>query len=158
MRGGSGRRGGRALVAALTGVLACAGVTGPALAGDTDSPVGLWKTIDDKTGRARSLVRIYEESGRVFGRIERGVDPRESERRCNLCTDERRDQPLRNMVILRNLKPADGEYVDGDILDPDNGKVYRCKVWLEDGGKKLVVRGFLGAPLFGRSQTWERER
>ena len=137
-------------------LLALAPGFGNAQSADGASPAGLWKTIDDKTGRARSIVRVYEEGGRFFGRIERGVDPAESERVCTLCTDERRGKPLRNLVILRNLKPADGEFIDGDILDPDNGKIYRCKVWLEEGGKKLMVRGFIGTPLFGRSQTWER--
>jgi uncharacterized protein (DUF2147 family) len=132
-------------------VAICAGAAAAA-----DSPAGLWKTIDDKTGRARSVVRIYEEGGRFFGRIEAGFDPREDHRVCNLCTDERRDKPLRGMLILRNLKADGDEFVDGDILDPANGTVYRCKLRLEEGGRKLVVRGFVGIALFGRSQTWER--
>lgn len=127
-----------------------------ARAADADSPVGLWKTIDDKSGRARSAVRIYEEGGRLFGRIERGYDPREDERVCTLCTDERRGKPLRGMVIMRNLKAEGDDYVDGDILDPDNGTVYRCRLRLAEGGRALVVRGYVGISLFGRSQTWER--
>jgi len=125
-------------------------------AGDAGSPVGLWKTIDDKSGRARSAVRIYEEGGRLFGRIERGYDPAEDARICTLCSDERRGKPLRGMVIMRNLRADGDEYVDGDILDPDNGTVYRCKLRLADGGRALVVRGYVGVSLFGRSQTWER--
>jgi uncharacterized protein (DUF2147 family) len=125
-------------------------------AAEADSPVGLWRTIDDKSGRARSAVRIYEEGGRLFGRIERGYDPREDDRVCSLCTDERRGKPLRGMVIMRNLRVEGDEYVDGDILDPDNGTVYRCKIRLAEGGQKLVVRGYVGVSLFGRSQTWER--
>ena len=146
---------GRALAAIA--LLACA-LGSAAIAQGNAAPVGLWKTIDDKTGKPRSLVRIYEEGGLLFGRIERGFDPAQQNRVCDKCTDERRGQPLLNMVILRNLKAAgDGEYADGDILDPDNGSVYRCKIRLEDGGKKLVVRGFVGVAMFGRSQTWERE-
>ena len=133
--------------------LAC----GTALAGEGDSPVGLWRTIDDRTGKARSVVRIYEEAGRLHGRIERGFDPREQDRVCDKCEDERRGKPLRHMVILLNLKAEAGEFVDGDILDPDNGTVYRCKMRLEEGGRRLVVRGYVGVSLFGRSQTWERE-
>ena len=129
-----------------------------ALAASADSPLGLWRTIDDKSAKPRSVVRIFEEGGRLFGRIERGFDPRENERTCNLCTDERRDQPLRGMLIIRNMKRSGDEYVDGDILDPDNGSVYRSKMRLEDEGRKLSVRGFIGVSLFGRSQTWEREQ
>lgn len=123
----------------------------------TDSPLGLWRTIDDKTGKPRSVVRIYEENGRLFGRIVRGFDARENERRCTLCSDERRDQLLRGLLIIRNFKPDGAEYVDGDILDPDNGKTYSARMKLEEGGRKLAVRGFVGISLFGRSQVWERE-
>lgn len=130
---------------------------GMAVAGEGDSPVGLWRTVDDRTGKARSVVRIYEEGGRLHGRIERGFDPKEQDRVCDKCEDERRGKPLRHMVILRNLKAEGGEFVDGDILDPDNGTVYRCKMRLDESGRKLVVRGFVGVSLFGRSQVWERE-
>jgi uncharacterized protein (DUF2147 family) len=150
-------RSGMASAAVRAMLLALAAAGAAAHADDSASPVGLWKTVDDRTGKARSLVRIYTEGGLLFGRIERGLDPRENDRVCDKCTDERRGQPLRQMVILRNLKHADGEYIDGDILDPDNGSVYRCRIRLEDGGRKLVVRGFIGVSLFGRSQTWERE-
>ena len=136
-------------------VLAC--WDGAMHAADDASPIGLWKTVDDHTGKPRSVVRIYEEGGRLFGRIERGFDTREQDRVCDKCTDERRDKPLRGMVIMRNLRAEDGGYADGDILDPDNGTVYRCKIRLEEGGRKLVVRGYVGISLFGRSQTWERE-
>lgn len=129
-----------------------------AAAASADSPLGLWRTIDDKTGKPRSVVRIFEEGGRLFGRIERGIDARENDRTCKLCTDERRDQPLRGMLIIRNMKRSGDEYVDGDILDPDNGSVYRSKMKLADEGRKLSVRGFIGVSLFGRSQTWEREQ
>jgi uncharacterized protein (DUF2147 family) len=125
---------------------------------DDTSPAGLWRTIDDRTGQPRSLVRIYEEGGRFFGRIEKGLNPQQEALTCAKCTDERRDKPLLGMVILRNLKAEGGAYVDGDVLDPDNGTVYRCKLKLEEGGRKLVLRGFVGVAMFGRSQTWEREQ
>jgi uncharacterized protein (DUF2147 family) len=129
----------------------------PAAQTDMSSPVGTWKTIDDKTGKPRGVVRVYEQDGKLFGRIERSLRPGEPPKICDQCTDERKGQPLLGMIFLRNLKLVDGEYRDGDILDPDNGKVYRCKLRLEDGGKKLVVRAFIGVSLFGRTQTWERE-
>jgi len=124
---------------------------------DLRSPVGTWKTIDDKTGQARSVVRIYEQGGTLFARIERTLVPGDETRTCTKCTDDRKDQPLIGLVFMRSMKGVDGAFQDGDILDPDNGSIYRCKLRLESGGTKLKVRGFIGVSLFGRSQTWERE-
>jgi uncharacterized protein (DUF2147 family) len=121
------------------------------------SPIGLWKTIDDKTGQPRGIVRLYEKDGRYFARIERSLTPGEEGRKCTACTDERKDQPFIGMVLMRNVKLDNGKYSGGDILDPDTGTVYRCNFKLEDEGKTLVVRGYLGVSLFGRSQRWLRE-
>ncbi len=129
----------------------------PAAAPETAaSPVGLWRTFDDKTGKARGIVRIYEQDGKLFGRLERSFKPGAEKRVCSVCTDDRKDAPMLGLVIIRDLKPADGEFTGGTILDPDNGDVYRCKLRLEAGGTRLLVRGYLGISLFGRSQTWER--
>lgn len=121
------------------------------------SPIGLWKTIDDKTGKPRGIVRVYEKEGRYFARIERSLTPGEEERKCDTCTDERKDQPFVGLVLMRNVKLENGEYAGGDILDPNTGSVYRCNFKLEDGGKTLLVRGYLGVALFGRTQKWLRE-
>ena len=121
------------------------------------TPLGRWKTVDDKTGKARSIVRIYEENGEFFGRVEQSLNPERAGRRCDKCTDERKDQLIVGMVIIRKLKKDGAEYSGGDILDPDNGKIYRCKLKLKDNGGVLSVRGYLGASLFGRSQSWTRE-
>jgi uncharacterized protein (DUF2147 family) len=127
---------------------------GPAAAAD-DSPIGLWKTIDDKTGAARAIVRIYEQDGRLFGKIEGSFTPGAEHRFCGVCTDERKDQPMLGLIIIRNMKRMDGEYSGGDILDPDTGSVYRCKLHVE-GGTRLIVRGYIGFSLLGRNQTWQR--
>ncbi|HMK84403.1 MAG TPA: DUF2147 domain-containing protein [Steroidobacteraceae bacterium] len=124
---------------------------------DPSSPIGLWKTFDDKTGNARAIVRIYEEHGRLFGRIERSFTPGAENRVCAVCTDERKDRPILGLVIIRNMQRTDGEYKGGDILDPDNGSVYRCKFHLDQEGTRLVVRGFIGISLLGRTQTWQRQ-
>ena len=123
------------------------------------SPIGLWKTIDDQTGKPRGLVRITEAGGEYRGRIEKtfpkpGEDP---DPRCEKCSGARQNQPVIGMTILWGLRQQADEYGGGEILDPENGKVYRARIKLEDGGKKLDVRGFIGFSLFGRSQTWLRE-
>ncbi len=124
------------------------------------SPVGLWKTIDDASGREKSLIRIVESGGVLVGRVEKLLDPDDKPSiTCELCSDERKNQPVLGMTVIRNVKhnasnPAlwDG----GDVLDPKNGNVYRVRLTPVESGKKLEVRGFIGAPVFGRTQTWLR--
>ncbi|HTT13721.1 MAG TPA: DUF2147 domain-containing protein [Burkholderiaceae bacterium] len=121
------------------------------------SPVGLWRTIDDATGRPRALVRLFEEDGRIFGRIEQGLDPNQAGAEvCDLCTDERRGMPKIGLIIIRNMERDGDVWSGGDILDPDNGKVYRCRLRVVDDNRSLEVRGFIGFALLGRTQMWER--
>ena len=127
----------------------------------SSSPAGLWKTIDDGTKKEKSLVRIVETNGVYNGRIEKLLDPAmaPTDPVCKDCSDERKDKPILGMIILRNVKASTDEkaaYEGGDILDPNNGKVYRVKLKLVDGGAKLEVRGFIGISLLGRTQTWVR--
>jgi uncharacterized protein (DUF2147 family) len=146
----------RSLIAPLSVlVLGLLPLTAVCAAPGPDSPVGLWKTIDDKTGKAKALVRIYEEDGKLFGKIVSTLLPN-AKKVCEACSDERKGQPIIGMVIMRNMKADGGVYDGGDILDPDNGSVYGCKMHVEDG-TRLVVRGFIGFSLLGRSQTWERQ-
>ena len=128
----------------------------PAGPADLKSPVGLWKTIDDNTGAARAIVRIYEQDGKLFGKIESNLTPGAPNPVCSVCKDERKNQPIEGLVIIRNMKPDGSEYDSGDLLDPDNGSVYRCKMHVE-GGTRLVVRGYLGISLLGRTQIWQRQ-
>ena len=146
------------LLAATLAVFLFAGI--PAIgaqAADSRSPIGLWKTVDDKTGMPRAMVRIYLQDGKYFGRIEQSFTAGAQTRVCSKCTDQRKDQPIIGLVIMRNVAVRDGEYSGGDILDPDNGSVYRCKFHFEKDGAQLVVRGFIGISLLGRSQTWARQ-
>jgi uncharacterized protein (DUF2147 family) len=129
--------------------------TADSAAPSADSPIGLWKTFDDKTGAARAIVRIYARDGLLFGKIEGSFTPGVEKRVCQVCSDDRKDQPMLGLVIIRNMKHADDEYGGGDILDPDTGKVYHCKMHVEDG-TRLVVRGYIGFSLLGRNQTWQR--
>ena len=129
---------------------------GPALAQMT--PVGLWKTIDDDSKKEKSLVRIVESGGVVSGRVEKFLDPEtKADSVCEKCTDERKDKPVLGMTILRNLKPGDDDksvWDGGDVLDPNNGKVYRARLKPLEGGKQLQLRGYIGP--FYRTQVWIR--
>ena len=136
--------------------LALTAAAGTALAQAT--PVGLWKTIDDESKAEKSQVRITESGGVLTGKIEKIADVTKQDSKCDLCSDERKDKPVLGMTIIRNAKAdADkGRWEGGDILDPNNGKVYKLLLKPIDGGKKLEVRGFIGMALLGRTQTWQR--
>lgn len=128
-------------------------------AGAQTSPVGRWKTFDDDTGKAKSIVRIAENHGVLEGRIESLLDPEESpDARCESCPGERRGQRVVGLSILDNLRQAGGtgKWEGGEILDPENGKTYRASVTLSPDGRRLDVRGYIGTPLLGRTQHWQR--
>ena len=143
--------------AALGFALVCASATATAQA---TSPVGVWKTTDDASKKEKSLIRIVESGGVYSGRVEKLLDadaPKDPV--CKDCTDERKDKPILGMTIIRNMKQSADDktvYDGGEILDPNNGKVYKSKMKLVDGGSKLDVRGYIGVPMLGRSQTWIR--
>jgi uncharacterized protein (DUF2147 family) len=122
------------------------------------TPAGLWKTIDDNSGKERSLIRITESGGVYTGRIEKTLDPDATPNAvCEKCTDERKDKPIIGLVLIRNIKQSGddkGVFEGGDIVDPDNGKVYRLRLKPLEGGKKLEVRGYIA--FFFRNQTWIR--
>lgn len=119
------------------------------------SPVGLWEPLDT-SGKPQGLIRIFEVNGLYYGRIEPSSPTDDRNARCTRCTDDRRGQRIIGLVLLRHLRPANGEYVGGDILDPDTGRIYGCTVRLTDGGRRLIMHGFLGIPLLGSSRTWLR--
>ena len=130
----------------------------PLMVAMESSPDGMWKTLDDKTGEARSVIKVWTDKGELFGKIEKlfgnpGEDPNPL---CTLCSDDKKDKPIIGMKIMWGLKKDGDEWNGGHILDPDDGKVYKCKVQVVDGGKKLKVRGFIGFSLLGRTQTWVR--
>lgn len=123
-----------------------------------NSPVGVWKTIDDETKKEKSLIRITDDGGVLTGKLEKFLDPTSKpDSLCDKCTDERKDKPILGMTLVRNAKQsADDKEVweGGDILDPKNGKVYKLRLKPLDGGKTMEVRGYIG-PFF-RNQTWIR--
>ncbi|MGZ8260542.1 MAG: DUF2147 domain-containing protein [Caldimonas sp.] len=142
--------------------IACflAAAAAAAFAQGQPTPAGLWKTVDDNTKKEKSLVRIVETNGVYSGKVERVIDPdAPKDAVCKDCSDERKDKPVVGMTILRNVK-ANAEdkssFDGGDILDPNNGKVYRVRLKPIEGGSKLEVRGYIGTPILGRTQTWTR--
>jgi len=122
-----------------------------------DSPVGLWKNIDDKTGEAKALIRIEEVEGVLSGRIESVLTPGRADATCEQCEGELKDQPIRGMQILAGLRKVGDWWEGGTILDPNNGKSYKSQLRTIEGGDKLEVRGFIGMPILGRTQTWVRQ-
>lgn len=142
----------------LAFIAAVALTISPAFA-QSASPNGLWKNIDDETGKPKALIRITETNGVLQGKIEQLFrDANEDQNpKCDKCEGARKDQPIVGMTILSGLKKDGDEYNGGEILDPNNGKVYKSKAHLADGGKKLNVRGYIGMPMLGRSQTWVRQ-
>jgi uncharacterized protein (DUF2147 family) len=121
------------------------------------SPVGLWQTVDDHTGKARGLVRIFESQGRLYGDVVRVLDPDKAGAVCVSCTDDRKNKPVQGLQIIRGLQPDGDGWSGGTILDPETGAIYRCSIHLADGGRRLIVRGYVGISLIGRSQTWFRQ-
>ena len=122
-----------------------------ALTAQAADVLGQWKTIDDETGKAKSIVELYEKDGKLYGKV---VDLllKPDDTLCDKCTGSRHNQPIVGMDFLTAMEKDGKVYSGGEILDPANGKTYRCKLWLEDG--VLKVRGYIG--FFFRTQDWHR--
>jgi len=128
----------------------------PALAFAQNTPVGLWKTIDDDGKTAKSYVRISEQGGTLVGSIDKLLDPTTpTDAHCDKCSDDRKGKPILGLQIIRGVKAeGDGTWGGGEVLDPNNGKTYRTRLKPVDAGKKLEMRGYIGP--FYRTQTWIR--
>jgi uncharacterized protein (DUF2147 family) len=120
-----------------------------------ESLVGKWNTIDEKTGKATSEVELYEQGGKLFGKITGLPEPNDAKgkpKTCTACTGADKDQPIVGLVIIKDLSLNGDRYKNGTLLDPDDGKIYDGEVWMEGG--KAKVRGYIG--FFFRTQTWVR--
>ncbi len=118
-----------------------------------ESPVGVWKTVDDKSGMVKSQVQLYEQGGKLFGKITAMTHPLDNQgkpKTCTMCTGADKNKPIVGLVIIKNLSPSKDRYKGGTILDPEDGKVYKAELWMEGG--KLKVRGSLGS--IYKTQTW----
>lgn len=122
---------------------------------DTSSPAGLWKAHNDK-GVPTGYIRITENNGVFSGVIEKGLETDKEDKYCTACKDERKNQKLVGMTIIKNLIAKGNTYQGDEILDPFSGNTYRVKASLKDAGKNMEVRGFIGLSLFGRTQIWQR--
>ena len=121
----------------------------------SQSIFGKWKTIDDETGKERSIVSIYEVNGKVYGKVIEILEPTLKDKKCALCSGVDKDKPVLGLTIIKGLSKDDDEYNGGKILDPKNGKLYKCSITL-DGADKLKIRGYIGVSMFGRTQYWQR--
>lgn len=136
--------------------VAMVGAVSSALA-DTISPVGYWKTIDDVSGQPKSIVQIWAANNQLHGKVVKIFE--DPGKVCTECQGDKRNQPILGMVIMDGLKQSKDQtrdWVNGSILDPHNGKTYHCNLQVAENGQKLTLRGYIGMPLFGRSQTWQK--
>lgn len=119
---------------------------------------GTWKTIDDVSGEAKSVVEVYEENGKVYGKVVQILDPTAPQNPlCDACTGDDKGKPIVGLTFIKGLTKDGDEYNDGKILDPENGKEYTCYITLE-GADKLKVRGYIGFSILGRTQYWHRAK
>jgi uncharacterized protein (DUF2147 family) len=135
--------------------LLCAG--GYSSAQSMGSIVGTWKTFDDETNQPAAMVQISENNGIYSGVITKLLDA-SGALTCEKCTDFRKGKPILGMEILSGLKRTGDGFSGGQILDPDDGEIYRAEMKLKDQGAKLDLRAYIGIPLLGRTQTWIREK
>jgi uncharacterized protein (DUF2147 family) len=118
---------------------------------------GKWKTIDDETGKEKGIVEIYESKDKVYGKIIEIFEQDKKHLKCEKCEGDYHNKPILGLNIIKGLKKNEDVYEGGKIVDPKNGKSYHCKITL-DGKDKLIVRGYIGIPLFGRSQIWIKQK
>ena len=120
-----------------------------------NSVLGKWKSIDDDTGKEMGVVLIYEENGKIYGKVIEITKPEDRDKLCNDCAGEDKNKPILGLTVIRGLTKDGHEYSGGKILDPKHGKYYKCYINLENPDK-LKVRGYIGISLFGRTQYWHR--
>jgi Uncharacterized protein conserved in bacteria len=141
----------------LTFATALVLAAGTALAAN-DTPVGTWKTIDDTTHKPKSIVQITETNGELQAKVLQVLQSDDGPHPlCSKCDGSRKNQPVEGMTIMWGVTKDDDVWDGGKILDPHNGKTYKVKLTVMDGGQKLDVHGYIGFALLGRSQVWERQ-
>ena len=142
----------KTVLARAGAVLLAAAVTLPAFA--ASSPVGRWQTIDDKTGKPKSIVEITDSGGELKGKVVKLLNPSRPNPTCDKCDGELKDKPIEGMTILWGVKKTGDNWGGGKIIDPENGKTYGVNLTPEADGSKLKVRGYIGFSALGRTQEW----
>jgi uncharacterized protein (DUF2147 family) len=125
------------------------------ITGNSQSIIGKWKTIDDKTGNEKSIVEIYQVEGKIYAKIDRLLKKGDENKICENCEGANKNKPLKGMMIINGLTKDGNEWNGAKILDPKTGNEYKCYITLEKP-EKLKVRGYLGFALLGRTQYWYR--
>lgn len=116
---------------------------------------GKWNSFDEETKKIESVIEVYEKDGKAFAKIIEIIDPERQEATCFKCKGSRKDQKILGMDILTGLKKKKDEWSGGKILDPKNGKEYKCYIKLLDDNT-LKLRGYIGFSLLGRTAIWKR--
>ena len=121
----------------------------------SQSVIGKWKTIDDETGEAKSIVEVFSKSGKIYAKVVEILDADNKKSVCKKCSGEDKNKSILGLTIIKGLSKDGSEYNSGEILDPKNGKLYKCALSLESKDK-LKIRGYIGFSLLGRTQYWHR--
>ncbi len=122
---------------------------------NAQSVLGKWTTLDDNTGVKKSVVEIYQDHGKVFGKVIQILEKGKENRLCDKCKGNKKDKPVKDMIIINGLEKNTDTWEGGTILDPETGKEYKCYITLENDNK-LKVRGYIGISFIGRTQYWNR--
>ncbi|WP_347175289.1 DUF2147 domain-containing protein [Polaribacter uvawellassae] len=121
----------------------------------SQSILGKWKSVDEETNKDESIIEIYQENGKFYGKIIQLLDPKTKNAVCENCKGENKNKPIKGLVIINGLKKDGNEWSGGKVLDPKNGKVYKCYITLKDNDT-MKLRGYIGFSVFGRTAYWYR--
>jgi uncharacterized protein (DUF2147 family) len=121
----------------------------------THKIIGKWKSVDDETSKALSIIEIYEKGGEIYGKVHEILEEKDKKKICVYCDGEDKNKPIQGLIVIKGLNKKGNEYKGGKILDPKSGNLYNCTIMLDEKDK-LKVRGFIGISLFGRTQYWYR--
>ena len=139
------------LLAVITGSLLSTAVFAASLNGSQ------WQNVDEKTGEKKAIVQLNESGGQVSGKIIKVLNSKNAKASCDKCTGSLKNKPIEGLQILTGMKAdGDNQWSNGKLVDPETGKIYSGKITLSDNAQSLKLRGYVGSPVFGRTQTWQR--
>ena len=121
----------------------------------SQSILGKWKSIDEETNKDESIIEIYQENGKFYGKIIQLLDPKAKNAICDNCKGKDKNKSIKGLVIIKGLKKDGDEWSGGKVLDPKNGKEYKCYISLKDNNT-MKLRGYIGFSVFGRTAYWYR--